>query len=402
MKKIMSKWLTLASFLLLLACEQELIEEPKSSEKNIMNFIIDGIQGQINEEEKSILLELPYFVDVNNLTPKITVPYKAKVNPASGVERNFTSPVTYTVTAEDGSEQSYRVSVEKMSNSESRIKNFQLKYKQNIYKGVVDANNGEVRISLPYSKVDKDSLFSLIDVSDFATVQPESGALIDFYSSNTFTVTAQDGSKSEYKLLIQNNEKDIKRYTVPASLPFLSNRYYPSTSGYVGDKYYYVLQNYVLSNAGVTNVNPEILVSDYASVSPGSGTAVNLDQDVNYTVTAEDGSEKNYIIRTVKKSILFFNEADNFYKIWDYGQSSYWLFSQGSVSPVSKVDLINEETEEVWECTTSIYDDTDGEFSFYLYIYPPAILPIGKYRINFYLENGEVVETKVKVSVEQR
>jgi len=39
---------------------------------------------------------------VTDLTPTITLSSGATVIPASGVSRDFTSPVPYTVTAEDG------------------------------------------------------------------------------------------------------------------------------------------------------------------------------------------------------------------------------------------------------------------------------------------------------------
>jgi hypothetical protein len=45
---------------------------------------------------------MPYGTDLTNLVPTITVSAGATINPASGVTQNFTNPVVYTVTAEDG------------------------------------------------------------------------------------------------------------------------------------------------------------------------------------------------------------------------------------------------------------------------------------------------------------
>ena len=82
---------------------------PKSSEKEITAFSIDGVQGVISGD--SINLTLPAGADLARLTPDITVSDKASVSPADGAETDFTQPVTYTVTAEDGSTRTYTVTV---------------------------------------------------------------------------------------------------------------------------------------------------------------------------------------------------------------------------------------------------------------------------------------------------
>jgi hypothetical protein len=49
-----------------------------------------------------VAIEVAYTADITNLTPTITLSYGATVIPLSGVARDFTNPVPYTVTAEDG------------------------------------------------------------------------------------------------------------------------------------------------------------------------------------------------------------------------------------------------------------------------------------------------------------
>jgi hypothetical protein len=77
-------------------------------------FEITGIseaQGVIDEEAKTISVTVPYGTNLGSLTPAITVSPDAAVSPASGQARDFTNPVTYTVTAEDGSRAEYTVTV---------------------------------------------------------------------------------------------------------------------------------------------------------------------------------------------------------------------------------------------------------------------------------------------------
>ncbi|OOQ58620.1 Ig-like domain-containing protein [Mucilaginibacter pedocola] len=52
----------------------------------------------INEANKTITLTMPAGTNLASLTPSITVPSGTTVSPASGTARNFTNPVTYTVT----------------------------------------------------------------------------------------------------------------------------------------------------------------------------------------------------------------------------------------------------------------------------------------------------------------
>ncbi len=47
-------------------------------------------------------------------------------------------------------------------------------------------------------------------------------------------------------------------------------------------------------------LTPTIVVSDFATVGPGSGVANVFIQDITYTVTAEDSSKKEWIIRVTE------------------------------------------------------------------------------------------------------
>lgn len=83
----------------------------QSSEKKITKFSINGVNGTVIEALKQIGVTLPAGTDVTALTPTIEISYFATVNPASGVAQDFTNPVEYTVTAENGTTQKYTVTV---------------------------------------------------------------------------------------------------------------------------------------------------------------------------------------------------------------------------------------------------------------------------------------------------
>lgn len=90
-------------------------EEIKSSAASISKFSFSALEtpviGTIDAATSTITLEVPYGVDYTSLVPTIIISEFATIDPAAGIAQDFTNDVVYTVTAEDGSTQSYTVSV---------------------------------------------------------------------------------------------------------------------------------------------------------------------------------------------------------------------------------------------------------------------------------------------------
>lgn len=103
MKKVINSIVILAILMVFSSCQK------KSGEKQIVEFRLASynVAAMINEDLGSITATLPYGTDVTALTPIIVVSDKATVSPESGKTMDFTNPVTYTVTAEDGSQAVY-------------------------------------------------------------------------------------------------------------------------------------------------------------------------------------------------------------------------------------------------------------------------------------------------------
>jgi hypothetical protein len=81
-------------------------DEPQidSTGTDIIIFTLADQTGTatINTTNHTVAIEVSYTANVASLTPTITLSYGATVIPASGVARDFTSPLPYTVTAGDG------------------------------------------------------------------------------------------------------------------------------------------------------------------------------------------------------------------------------------------------------------------------------------------------------------
>jgi hypothetical protein len=74
------------------------------TDKDLLSFGPGGIINGTN-----VLWAAPYGSNLASLSPTVVVSPLASVSPASGATQNFTNPVAYTVTAEDGSTRVYTV-----------------------------------------------------------------------------------------------------------------------------------------------------------------------------------------------------------------------------------------------------------------------------------------------------
>ena len=84
-----------------------------SSEKNIVTFTIPSQVGNsiIDTTASSVSVVMPYSTNLASLSPTITVSPSATITPGSGTAENFTGPVIYTVTAQNGSTKNWVVTV---------------------------------------------------------------------------------------------------------------------------------------------------------------------------------------------------------------------------------------------------------------------------------------------------
>lgn len=89
--------LLLSSVLISFSCGDD--SPVLSSEASITSFTLAGVSGSISGT--NITLTVPYGTDISNLSPRIQNSPASVVTPAAGTTRDFNSPVTYTVRAED-------------------------------------------------------------------------------------------------------------------------------------------------------------------------------------------------------------------------------------------------------------------------------------------------------------
>lgn len=261
----------------------------KSSEKQITGFTISGQVGQseINQTAHTIKVTMPNETNVTSLTPAITVSSKATVSPESGSAQDFTNPVTYTVTAEDGTTQNYQVSVEVQPPSVTK------------YTVTYDLTN--IAANGQPTKVEAGKKLEATIAADSGYTLPERitvkmgtqtlGGSDYTYNRSTGTITIREvtGNVTITALGVQEVQKSSAKQITGFTI---SDQVGNSTI----NEQQHTIEVTMPYGTDLTSLSPTVTISAKASVSPVSGAAQNFSGSVVYTVTAEDGNEQEYTV----------------------------------------------------------------------------------------------------------
>src|SRR6056297_282902 len=102
---------------------QVTISAPISSGKEITGFDVTEQVGDeiINSGAGTIALTVSTGTSLNGLAPTIAISNAAQISPASGAVRDFTTPQTYTVTAEDATTKEWTVTISVAPDTEAPV-----------------------------------------------------------------------------------------------------------------------------------------------------------------------------------------------------------------------------------------------------------------------------------------
>jgi len=163
----------------------------KSTACDITSFTLGGVLGTISGTDISVTL--PNGTNATSLIPTIEKSAYSTIDKTGA--QDFTSPVTYKVTAEDGTTfKDYTVTVTVQKSTACDITSFTLG-------GVVGTISGtNIAVTLP-NGTDLTSLIPTIEKSAYSTID-KTGAQ-DFTSPVTYKVTAEDGTTfKEYTVTV--------------------------------------------------------------------------------------------------------------------------------------------------------------------------------------------------------
>lgn len=182
--------------------------------KQILQFVVDSVEGVIDEASKTVVLDFAAGTDVSHLVPVIKVSRYATVRPESGVAQDFTLPVYYTVTSFNGDSVQYMVSavVHEVENEKS-ILSFKIENPE--CEGVINEAAKTVTLTFPQN-TDVSHLVPIIEVSEGASVSPASGEAQDFSYPVEYTVTAINGITAVYTVtaIVEEEPSELTGKTV--------------------------------------------------------------------------------------------------------------------------------------------------------------------------------------------
>lgn len=159
----------------------------------ITSFVINGQEGAIDEQARSILVMLNKNTDLSKLSPQITLSEGATVQPVSGAEMNLSKTTSYLV--KNGNLYTeYKVIA-------AHIIGRFLTFNIGKYKGSIDNDHGTILIRVPET-VDVTHIVPDFTLTEGATVSPEAGTKVDFSQPVKYTISYM-GESFEYLVTVE-------------------------------------------------------------------------------------------------------------------------------------------------------------------------------------------------------
>jgi hypothetical protein len=277
----------------------------KSSAKDITAFSFASPSATGVISGTNIAVTVPNGTNVTALVATFTssalssVKVGATAQVSGTTANNFTTPVSYVVTAEDGTTQTYTVTVTVSTSSQNTGADLlTFGFTNPSVTGVITGTN--VAVTVPYGTNVK-SLVSTFTVSTGAivkvsnVVQTSNGSVVDYTAPVTFTVTSQDG-------------KTTKTYVVTVSVtPLLSSAKDMLTFGFASPTAVGTISGNTIGLTVPFGTNVAALVGNFttsanSTVRVGSTIQIsgttpnNFTSSVLYTVVAQDGTTKDYTV----------------------------------------------------------------------------------------------------------
>jgi hypothetical protein len=278
----LQRGLSLLTAALLVSCPNPANHQSSAKAITEFNFASPAVNGVITESTHTISITVPYGTNITAMVPTI-VTTGSSISPASGVAKDFTNPVIYTVTAADSSTQNYSATVTVSPNSAKAITAFG--FTSPAVNGIIAESTHSISITVPYG-TNITALVPTIAITG-SSISPASGVAKDFTNPATYTVTAADSSTQNYSVTVTVSSNYAKAIT---AFGFTS----PAVNGVIAESTHSISIT-VPYGTIITALVPTIDITG-SSISPASGVAKDFTNPVTYTVTAADSSTQNYSV----------------------------------------------------------------------------------------------------------
>jgi hypothetical protein len=185
-----------------------------NNQAEIITFNIPSqISSTVNSLASTVSIVMPFGTNVTTLIPTITLSTGATVSPLSGAVQDFTTSVTYIVTAEDATTtKTWTVNVTvQAGSSAAEIITFDITGQTS---STVNSLSGTVDIVMPSGSV-VIALVPTITISANAAIAPNTGISQDFTLPVTYIVTAEDGTIKNWTVTVTVAKTTIVEWNFP-------------------------------------------------------------------------------------------------------------------------------------------------------------------------------------------
>ncbi|WP_194530421.1 DUF5018 domain-containing protein [Zobellia roscoffensis] len=191
--------------------------QSKSDKNELLEFsvTIQDTKNQLVINSNEILHTFPAEINLTGLTPVITISEKATISPKSGVAQDFTKEVIYTVTAENGTTNIYKVN---LANEDEDAENKNVVFSfMNLAEGRSNFNHikqpeaeaDSIQYRIPYLS-NIPALKLHLNLPEGATSIPKSDETLDFTNPVTYTVTFHSGDSKKYIVSVDNRLDQVE------------------------------------------------------------------------------------------------------------------------------------------------------------------------------------------------
>lgn len=154
----------------------------------------------MNEDSDTIKIAVKKTLSLEALTLNFAISPKATISPSSGVTQNFTNPVKYTVTAENGDQRVYTIIINNFSD-EKKIYRASIPALFQDGTGIITANT--VTFTVPFG-TNLTNLTVEAIISEGATASPAFGTPQNYTSPVIYIITAANGTKTNFTVSVNH------------------------------------------------------------------------------------------------------------------------------------------------------------------------------------------------------
>lgn len=135
-----------------------------------------------------------------------SIPNSSYMSPAFGLT-DFTKPRSYTLTAQNGTKQTFNITVVRKRSSKALINSFKLN--EAGITGVIVRDT----VTIPYEGTTLTGQTATVEISNYATIVPDPSVPRDYSNPVKYTVTADDGTTTVFTVVLGTPEKLAKGFS---------------------------------------------------------------------------------------------------------------------------------------------------------------------------------------------